>query len=94
MITGFLNLPWLLWAVLAFFVAVIYTFVWPHKNLTLTAGFHYFILRWGHALAWVLLAINFLLRGLDPSMNGVANMVALAGALMYLLFLLMTFLAR
>lgn len=94
MITGFLNLPWFLWAVLAFVVAVVYSFVWPHKNLTLNAGFHYFMLRWGHALAWVLLAVNFLLRGLEPSLNELANIAALAGGLMYLLFLVMTFLAR
>ena len=94
MIKGFLNLPWFLWAALALMVAVIYSFVWPHANVTLTSGFRFFILRWGHALAWVLLAINFLLRGLSPSLTSLANMIALAGGLMYVLFLIMTFVVK
>ena len=94
MIKGFLNLPWFLWAALSLVVAVIYSFVWPHKNLTVTAGSHFFILRWGHALAWVLLAINFLLRGISPAWNGLANIVALIGGLLYILFLIMIFVVK
>jgi hypothetical protein len=93
-IKGFLNLPWFLWAVLTLVVAVVYLFVWPHKNVTLTTGFRFFILRWGHMLTWLLLAINFLLRGFSPSLNGVANLIALAGGLMYVLFLVMAFIVK
>lgn len=91
MIKGFLNLPWFLWAALAFILAVIYSMVWPHKNVTLTSGFRFFILRWGHALAWFLIAINFLLRGISPSLEGAANLIALAGGLIYILFLVIVF---
>jgi hypothetical protein len=94
MIKGFLNLPWFLWAVLALIVTVIYSMVWPHKNVTLTSGFRFFILRWGHALAWALLAINFLLRALSPSLTSAANIVALSGGLMYILFLIITFMVK
>jgi hypothetical protein len=94
MIKGFLNLPWFLWAALALIVALIYSFVWPQKAVILTTGFRFFILRWGHALTWILLAINFLLRGLSPSLNGVANLIALAGGLMYVLFIVMTFVVK
>lgn len=92
MIKGFLNLPWFVWAALAFLVAVIYSFVWPHKAAT--PGFRFFVLRWGHALTWSLLAINFLLRGLSPSLNGMANIIALTGGLMYVLFMVMTFIVK
>jgi len=94
MIKGFLNLPWFVWAGLALVVAVVYSFVWPQKTATAATGFRFFILRWGHALTWVLLAINFLLRGLSPSLNGVANILALAGGLMYALFIVLAFVVR
>lgn len=94
MIKGFLNLPWFLWAGIALIIAVTYIFVWPHKALTETTGFRFFILRWGHALTWILLAINFLLRGVDPSLNGLASLIALAGGLMYALFMAITFLVK
>ena len=91
---GFLNLPWFVWAGLALVVAVIYAFVWPQKAASVATGFRFFILRWGHALTWILLAVNFLLRGLSPSLNNVANIVALAGGLMYVLFMVMAFVVR
>jgi len=91
---GFLNLAWFLWAALALVVALIYSFVWPKKAVTMTTGLRLFVLRWGHALVWVLLAVNFLLRGLSPSLNGAANIVALAGGLMYMLFMVMTFIIK
>lgn len=91
---GFLNLPWSLWAAFALVVAVIYSVVWPHKNVTLNSGFRFFILRWGHALAWLLIAINFLVRGISPSLNGAANLIALAGGLIYILFLVIVFVVK
>ena len=94
MIKGFLNLPWFLWAIVALIVAVIYSFVLPHKALTDATGCRFFILRWGHALVWFLLTINFVLRGIDSSLNGLASLFALAGGLIYLLFMVMMFVAR
>ena len=87
MIRGFLNLPWFVWAGLALAVAVVYSFVWPQKAVNAASDFRFFILRWGHALTWILLAANFLLRGISPAWNSAANLVALASGLMYALFL-------
>ncbi len=36
----------------------------------------YLVLRWGHALVWVLLALSFLLRGTRWGGTGVADIVA------------------
>ena len=94
MIKGFLNLPWFAWAALALLVAVIYSLVWPQKAVTDVIGFRFFIIRWGHALVWVLLAINFALRGISPSLHGTANVIALAGGIIYFLFLAMTFVVK
>lgn len=94
MIKGFLNLPWFAWAALALVVAIVYSFVWPQKAVTDVIGFRFFIVRWGHALVWVLLAINFVLRGISPSLSGAANVIALAGGILYFLFLAMTFVVK
>jgi hypothetical protein len=94
MSSGFLNLPWFLWAGLALVIAVVYSFIWPKKSVTETSRVRFFIVRWGHALTWLLLGLNFLLRGNSPALDGAANILALAGALFYALFILMTFVIR
>lgn len=94
MIKGFLNLPYFVWTAIALVIAVIFVYVWPRKAVTASAGFRYFVIRWGHALTWVLLAVSFLLRGINSSFNGIANLVAAAGGLTYLLFMVMTFAVR
>jgi len=94
MIKGFLNLPWFLWAALALILAVVWVYVGPHTKLTPSPGFRYFIIRWGHTLTWLLLAINFFLRGLSPSLDGVANVIAMAGGVAYVLFMAMTFMVK
>ena len=94
MIKGLLNLPYFAWSALALILAVVWVYVGPHTKLTPTPGFRYFVIRWGHALTWLLLAISFSLRGLGPDLNGGSSFFALAGGLMYLLFMLMIFVGR
>lgn len=91
---GFLNLPWLVWAGLALIVALVYSFIGIPKSAETAVGLRFFIIRWGHALTWVLLAINFILRGISPNLDGIANLVAGAGGVMYLLFMVMTFVVK
>lgn len=94
MIKGFLNLPWFGWAGLALVIAILYSVWVPQKIAPDLSGFRLFIVRWGHPLTWYLLALNFILRGISPEWNGIANMVAAAGGLMYLLFMIMTFVVK
>lgn len=94
MIKGFLNVPWFIWAAFALLVAIVYAFVWPQKTVVSATEFRLFIMRWGHTLTWLLLAINFILRGISPSLNSTANWIALAGGLMYVLFLVTTFMVK
>jgi hypothetical protein len=95
MVRGLLNVPYFMWTVVAHIVAGIFVYMWPHGALPApSAGFRYFILRWGHALTWLLLAVSFFLRGLSPSLNGVANIIALVGGFVYLLFMVMTFVIK
>jgi len=94
MINGPPNSTWFTWTAIALILAVIYSFVWPKHRIGATVGFYFLVLRWSHALAWLLLALNFLLRGLSTSFNEAANFFALAGGFMYLLFFSMTFLIK
>jgi hypothetical protein len=94
MIKGFLDLPWFLWAALAFALAVIWIFVGPHTKITPGPGLRYFIIRWGHALTWLLLAISFFLRGVSTSLTGPANLVGAAGGMMYVAYMVMTFILK
>jgi hypothetical protein len=94
MIKGFLNLPWFLWAALALLVGIIYSFFWPQKAADLAVGYRFFIIRWGHALVWFLLAINFALRGISPSLNSIANLLAFVGGITYVLFILLSLVVK
>jgi len=94
-IKGFLNLPWFVWAAVALAIAVIYFFIFPQKAFPMSAAdFRFLVLRYAHTLTWLLLAINFLLRRLSADFNGAANSVAAVGGLMYLLFLVTTFVVK
>jgi hypothetical protein len=96
MIKGFLNVPYFAWTALALMLAVVWIYVGPHTRMTVTPGFRYFIIRWGHALTWFLLAVSFSrsVRGLSPSFNGIANIIALVGGWVYLRFMEMTFVLK
>jgi hypothetical protein len=94
MIKGFLNIPYIVWSLLALILAIVWVYVGPHTKTDMAPGFPYLVIRWGHALTWLLLAVSFFLRGFSSSMNGWANLIAMAGAVIYLLFITMTFLAK
>ena len=94
MIKGFLNIPYFIWTALALGIAGIFVHVYPHKAVTVTTGFRYFVVRWGHALTWILLAVSFFLRGFGPELNGGSSFFALTGGVIYLLFMVMTFIIR
>jgi len=94
MIKGFLDVPWFVWAALALLLAIVWIYVGPHTKIPATSGFRYFIIRWGHSLTWVLLAVSFFLRGINPSLNGIANLIAAAGGITYLTFIVMTFVIK
>jgi len=80
--------------VLALIVAGIFVYVWPSKVVTETTGFRHFVIRWGHALTWLLLALSFFLRGIGPELNGGSSFFALAGGVLYVMFLLMAFIVK
>jgi hypothetical protein len=76
--------PWA-WAGLCLAVAAVWVFVVPRPQLAGATGWRRFLLRWGHALVWLLLALSFGLRAAGQS--GLADPVAAAGGLTYVAFL-------
>ncbi|MBP6177180.1 MAG: hypothetical protein KA480_02585 [Anaerolineales bacterium] len=95
MIPGFLGFPWFTWAGLSLIVAIIYYFVWPNYAVKgVSTGFRFFAVRYGHTLTWALIALNFFLRGLSPTLDETAYTIALAGGISYFTFMVMTFIMK
>jgi hypothetical protein len=87
--TLFLGVSWLVWGLLCFAVAVIFIVIWPRgKRPGKASALQSLILRWFHALVWVLLAVSFFLRG-GMILGGpsTANVLALLALVVYLIFI-------
>jgi hypothetical protein len=93
---GWLNLPYAVWAAICVAVAVVYAIVWPRERVALDAApLRLFLVRWGHSLAWGLLAAMCLLKISDqPGTSGWGNLVGLLAVPVYLAFLTATFVIR
>jgi hypothetical protein len=82
-----MELPRLAWPVLGLgclIVACVFAAFWPQAQGAGASGLPYLVLRWGHMLVWLLLAISFFVRAGNSRS---ANMLALAALLVYLAFL-------
>ncbi len=86
MTRGLFDLPWVVWAALAFVVAAVFAFVAPGSAGT--TGLRYMVLRWFHPLAWVLLGSSALIRGFTTGgARSAADPAAQLGLVVYLAFL-------
>jgi len=87
--TPFLGVPWFVWGLLCLVVAVIFTVIWPRgKRPGKARALQSLILRWFHALVWVLLAVSFFLRDREVlGGSGTANVLALLALGVYLIFM-------
>lgn len=82
----FFDIPWFVLGGLALIVALIFCFVWPRNKAPRDhTSVPYLILRWGHALVWVLLSISLFLRS-APDLTGAANILALVALGVYISF--------
>jgi hypothetical protein len=82
-----LGVPLLLWGAACLVIAVIFAFVWPSGAGDLV-GLRYLLVRWGHALVWLLLAAFCFARG--ARLPGPINVLGVAAGLVYLVFLVST----
>jgi hypothetical protein len=61
---GLLGMSWLMAAVACLVVTAVYVVVWPRPQVAAaSSAWTRLVLRWFHALVWLLLAISFLARG-------------------------------
>ncbi len=79
-----LGVPWVVWACVCLALALLFAFLWPAEQGRAVGGAAYLVLRWGHALVWLLLSAAALLRATGRSLPQLA---VLAG-LLYAAFLL------
>jgi hypothetical protein len=84
-----LGVPFYVWGGLCLVVALVFTVVWPgDRVLPGETGLRYLILRWSHVLVWLLLGVSCFVRGLGGEGGaGMANLIALAAGLTYLVFM-------
>lgn len=84
----FLGIPYWLWAILCLVLAVVWALVWPREQAMALSGIQFVVLRWFHALAWLLLALAALLAS-SPTLHNTAvpRTVALAALPVYFFFL-------
>lgn len=86
---GFFGFSWGVWGIFCWIIALIYTAIWPKNRVSNheVSAIRYFILRWFHALMWLLLGISCFTRFFNlPEL--VSNLIAISGFGVYIVFLL------
>lgn len=83
-----LGVPLAMWSIACFLMAFVWIIVWPHKAAP-KRGPARFILRWGHAVVWFLLAMAALVGGAN-AFGGLetAHYLALASVALYVFFVI------
>ncbi|MDA0631848.1 hypothetical protein OUY22_00325 [Nonomuraea sp. MCN248] len=76
-----IGVPVQVWGAIALVLAVVWVVVWPQRQVD---GLAYLILRWGHALAWLLLGLAAFLAPFTATAAKVAGMGA---GVVYLAFM-------
>lgn len=66
-------------------MATLFYFVWPQALKPV--GWRRMVLRYFHALVWVLLALACLVRFISPTLNSVSLILAIIAAVCYLSFI-------
>jgi hypothetical protein len=88
---AFLGMPLIIWGALCLLVAAVYTIVYPRSKIEgqrVRPLWRFLILRWFHALVWVLLASScFIWAEYLPGGDALAKALALLALLLYLVFI-------
>ena len=82
------GVPLGIWGIVCLLLTVIWIFVWPDAR-TVQGSVAFFILRWFHALTWLLLSVAAFLSGFQV-LGGTrtAKPVALLSLLVYIVFMI------
>ena len=87
MTSGYMGVSWFVWAGLARVAGALFTRIQIPKQTPHTAGLTHLALQWFHSITWFLLALSFLLRGLQAGPPVLADVIGLAGLGIYFAFL-------
>lgn len=90
-----IGVPLGVWGLACLALTVVWVFVWPSTKTVPGDLVRYFILRWFHALVWLLLAAAAFLAAFDVLGGaGTARVVALLSLGVYLVFMATLLTAR
>jgi len=83
-----IGIPLVVWGALCLLLAAIWMIVWPHGKANADDGLRFVILRWFHALVWLLLALAAFLAAFNL-LGGAATarIVAFLALITYLVFM-------
>jgi hypothetical protein len=86
--TKLLGIPLVVWGGICLVLTIIWIIVWPRDKAVPSDVLRFFILRWFHALTWLLLALAAFIAAFNL-FGGVdtARVVAFLSLLTYLIFL-------
>jgi hypothetical protein len=89
MSSRFLGVPWLFWGLAMLAPATVFALIWPRGLVVAASPLRYLILRWAHALVWLLLGLSCFLRvPLQAESATVANGLMVVAGAVYLVFVL------
>ena len=84
----FFGVPLFVWAVLCIALAVVWVVFWPRDRVGGVGSIRYIVLRWFHALTWLLLGVAALIAGIDSAGNArLAKAVSICSLVVYLIFM-------
>ena len=85
------RVPTWAWALPCGAIAVVYAAVWPSSEASrVGAGARFLLLRWGHAVAWLLFACSFVARSRRTrSSRRIATALVIVGLVTYVAFVAM-----
>lgn len=87
MTSGYMGVSWFVWAGLAAVAGALFTRIQIPRQTPHTTGLTHLALQWFHSITWFLLALSFLLRGLQAGPPVFADVIGLTGLGIYLAFL-------
>ena len=81
-----LGVPLFIWGGACLALATLWTIFWPRDRVSTTSGLRFVIVRWFHALTWLLLAIAAFVAYFNLLGPDNARQIAFAALMVYLIF--------
>jgi hypothetical protein len=81
-----LGVSWFVWSGAAAVLPALFTRIQISEHTAQTTGAAHFVLRWFHAITWVVLAASFFVRGVASEQSTVADAVGVTALAMYVAF--------